>query len=340
MSRIQNFYNQIDVEEAESEVILRRIVTNVKLSSTNILMIICGAIICSVGLNKDLIAFVIGAKLVAPFLNTVMCIGYGFATFDYETVRKGFYSYMGRILIIVFVSSFYFYLTPLSQPSNVMISYSSPDIYDFLVAFAGGLVGIIHITRKEQNNANVGVGIAVTLLPPLCVIGYSIAHKSMYFFFGALYLFLINSFFIIIASYLFCRCFKIESPNENNYKYNVLIHVGMWLSFIVISIPIVFYATNYSLDFLRKNTVEEKINTFVSEIEDDNTFVIDYTIDYEEHIITVNLLTDDTGDYVDEEIGHYREIKDANDLKDYKVKFTFGVDDYLRFKDKLDYVSQ
>ncbi|WP_408582572.1 DUF389 domain-containing protein, partial [Myroides odoratimimus] len=73
---------------------------------------------------------------------------------------------------------------------------TSPTIYDVLIAFFGGLVGVISITRVEKGNPIPGVAIATALMPPLCTAGYGLATFNFSYFLGAFYLYTINCFFI------------------------------------------------------------------------------------------------------------------------------------------------
>jgi uncharacterized membrane protein len=71
-----------------------------------------------------------------------------------------------------------------------------------LIAFFGGLAGIIGATRSKNSNIIPGVAIATALMPPLCTAGYALAHANWHFFFGAFYLYSINCIFIAFSSIL------------------------------------------------------------------------------------------------------------------------------------------
>ena len=74
-----------------------------------------------------------------------------------------------------------------------------------MVAFFGGLAGILAGSRKEKSNVIPGVAIATALMPPLCTAGYGLAHGDWHYFFGALYLFLINAALIATSTTLIVR---------------------------------------------------------------------------------------------------------------------------------------
>ena len=78
----------------------------------------------------------------------------------------------------------------------------SPTVYDVLIAFFGGMAGIIAGASKlRSGNVIPGVAIATALMPPLCTMGYGISHLNWQYTAGAFYLFMINSVFIALATY-------------------------------------------------------------------------------------------------------------------------------------------
>jgi uncharacterized membrane protein len=96
-----------------------------------------------------------------------------------------------------------------SKKRNQLLSRTSPNIYDILIAFFGGLVGAIAITRVEKDQYLVWR--ATALMPPLCTAGYGLALGS-YKFFLTMYLYSINCVFICIS--FFYR----EVPKVSYYK--------------------------------------------------------------------------------------------------------------------------
>ena len=80
-----------------------------------------------------------------------------------------------------------------------------------LIAFFGGLAGVIAITRVEKGNPIPGVAIATALMPPLCTAGFGLATGNFKFFFGALFLYTINCVFIGISTFLIVKFLKYPS---------------------------------------------------------------------------------------------------------------------------------
>jgi uncharacterized membrane protein len=91
-----------------------------------------------------------------------------------------------------------------------LLARTTPSIWDVLIAFFGGLAGIIGATRSKNTNIIAGVAIATALMPPLCTAGYGLANGNWHYFFGAFYLYSINCVFIAFSSILIIWFLKIK----------------------------------------------------------------------------------------------------------------------------------
>lgn len=70
--------------------------------------------------------------------------------------------------------------------------------------------GIVAICSRSKGNVIPGVAIATALMPPLCTAGYGLATLQMHYFLGATYLFLINSIFIGLATFVGVKLFRFK----------------------------------------------------------------------------------------------------------------------------------
>jgi uncharacterized membrane protein len=129
-----------------------------------------------------------------------------------------------------------------------------------LVAFFGGLVGAIAVTRVEKGNPVPGVAIATALMPPLCTAGYGLAIGNFSYFFGAVYLYTINCFFICISTFLISKYLKYEPVNSLNTKYERKIR-NIISTLIVLMILPSFYLA-YSL--FQEKTYTQKVEQFIT----------------------------------------------------------------------------
>lgn len=176
-------------DKADDSQIDENLRSGVELRGTNLWVLMFAILIASVGLNVNSTAVVIGAMLISPLMGPIMGIGYGVGIYDAQLIRKSFRNLGIATLISLLVSTLYFILTPLSEAQSELLARTSPTIWDVLIAFFGGMAGIIGATRTKNTNIIPGVAIATALMPPLCTAGYGLANANWSYFFGAFYLY-------------------------------------------------------------------------------------------------------------------------------------------------------
>ena len=148
--------------------------------------------------------------LVSPLMGPIMGLGLSIGISDNELLRKSLKNYLTMVVISLIASTFYFLVSPLSDAQSELLARTRPTIFDVLIAFFGGLAGIVAGSRKQGGMITVvsGVAIATALMPPLCTAGYGLATGQLNYFIGAFYLFFINSFFIALATFIMVRYMK------------------------------------------------------------------------------------------------------------------------------------
>ena len=267
MNNIFNLHNG----EEDKEKVLATVKSNLSFSGPNLWVLACAILVASVGLNVNSTAVVIGAMLISPLMGPIVGAGFALGMFDFSLLRKSLKNLLLSTIIGLFVSFLYFLLSPYKEASSEIISRTAPNIYDVLIAFFGGLVGVIAVTRVEKGNPIPGVAIATALMPPLCTAGYGLATGNFAYFGGAMFLYTINCVFICIATYGIVKFLNYPAVEFVDKKKSDKIRI--WISVIValMVIPSVFFAyrfvnkQNYDLrvkNFLTKE-FEEKGNTII-----------------------------------------------------------------------------
>ena len=199
--------------------------------------------------------------LISPLMGPILGAGFALGTYNFLLLRKSIKNLLIATVVSLLVSAFYFYISPFKDVQSELLARTSPTIYDVLIAFFGGLVGVIAITRVEKGNPIPGVAIATALMPPLCTAGYCLATFNFSYFFGAFYLYIINCFFICIATFLLIKYLKypasatIEPKNEKHIRY------GITTLMMIMIIPSFYLAYNLFMKKKFTKTVEEFINS-------------------------------------------------------------------------------
>ena len=200
-------------DSASYEEIEERILSGGEVRGTNLCILVLAIFIASIGLNMNSTAVIIGAMLISPLMGGIMAIGYGLATGDFIQARNSTVGLLVQVFVCLVISTLYFTFSPISTASAELLARTNPTIWDVLIASFGGFAGIIGTTRKEKSNVIPGVAIATALMPPLCTAGYGLATKNLSYFGGAMYLFLINTYFICFTTVI-----GLIEINENGRK--------------------------------------------------------------------------------------------------------------------------
>lgn len=275
--------------------------------------LIFAIIIASVGLNVNSTAVIIGAMLISPLMGPIMGIGLGIGTNDFELVKKGGRNLLIATFISIVTSSIYFYITPLHEAQSELLARTTPSIWDVFIAFTGGLAGIIAATRREKSNVIPGVAIATALMPPLCTAGYGMAMGNWPFFFGALYLFFINSLFICISTYLIVRFLKFDKKHFEDPGVEKKVSRYILFTVLITIIPSIYFA----YDIVQKSIFENNAQKFIREQFDfTTTQVINRNLRYSKDEKEIDLLL--IGAQLDDNIINAIKAK----LKDYKLDGT------------------
>lgn len=259
-NKLWDFINLHNGEEDKQKV-LENVTANISFRGSNLWILACAILIASVGLNVNSTAVIIGAMLISPLMGPILGAGFALGTYNFLLLRKSIKNLLIATVVSLLVSAFYFYISPFKDVQSELLARTSPNIYDVLIAFFGGLVGVIAITRVEKGNPIPGVAIATALMPPLCTAGYGLATFNFSYFFGAFYLYTINCFFICIATFLVIKYLKypasatIEPKNEKRIRY------GITTLMMVMIIPSFYLAYNLFEEKKFTKTVEEFISS-------------------------------------------------------------------------------
>ena len=120
-----------------------------------------------------------------------LCVGVGISEFD--LIKRSFRNFATATVFSVITSTLFFLISPISEAQSELLARTQPTVYDVLIAFFGGLAGIVASSTKSKGNVIPGVAIATALMPPLFTAGFGLASGNLYYFFGAFYLYFHNT---------------------------------------------------------------------------------------------------------------------------------------------------
>ena len=271
------FIRNFDVrQEQENELdTIESIRKGVEFKGTNLWVLIFATFIASLGLNTNSTAVIIGAMLISPLMGPIMGFGLGLGISDFELIKRAFRNFATATIFSVIASTVYFLISPISEAQSELLARTHPTVYDVLIAFFGGLAGIFASSTKSKGNVIPGVAIATALMPPLCTAGFGLASGNLYYFFGAFYLYFINTVFISLATYLVVRLLRY--PKKVFLDKQRERQVTRYVSLIVIFTIVPSVYLSYQL--IQESYFNDRVRAFVTEVLDfPNTQLLSRTV--------------------------------------------------------------
>ncbi|WP_315515389.1 TIGR00341 family protein [Leptotrichia wadei] len=274
------------IKHEKYKILKRNIIEDSDFTKETMFILVCAMIIASIGLNTNSVAVIIGAMLISPLMSPIQSLGLGLSNGNLKRVYVSLFRLGIFILISVVSSTFYFLVSPINDATPQILARTYPTLWDVLIAIFGGIAGVIGKTEEDGGNVVPGVAIATALMPPLCVVGFGIAHGNLKIFLGAGYLFIINVFFIMIATLVGLKVYSgniFKAEGKISIKKQIIFYIGS----LIIIIPSIYTATTLVQDTARDNSLKK----FISK-ELNNYYVFDDSIDKKNKVITLKIVGD------------------------------------------------
>ncbi|QTE23932.1 DUF389 domain-containing protein [Polaribacter cellanae] len=259
---IKHFLNELfDFRhDTDHEATIEAIKADIPFKGATAWILIFAVFVASIGLNANSTAVVIGAMLISPLMGPILGLGMSFALNDINTFKKSLINLGTMIGLSLFASFMFFYFFPLSEDTSELLGRVSPDIRDVLIAFFGGLALMVARTKRGTIASVIfGVAIATALMPPLCTAGYGLAKGNFSYFFGAMYLFTINTIFIALAAFIVLKMlrfpmYKYANAAKRKRYATIASVVG-----VAVMIPAIFTFINV----FKENQINTEIRNFI-----------------------------------------------------------------------------
>ncbi|MBE8723021.1 DUF389 domain-containing protein [Sphingobacterium pedocola] len=264
---MNNIFGFFDLHQGEEkkETVLQNVIENISFRGSNAWILACAIVVASVGLNVNSTAVIIGAMLISPLMGPILGAGFALGTFDFPLLKKSLKNLLIATLISLTVSFLYFLLSPFKDAQSELLARTSPNIYDVLIAFFGGTVGVIAITRVNKGNPIPGVAIATALMPPLCTAGYGLAIGNLTFFAGAIFLYMINCVFICLATFTIVKYLRYPKVHYVDKKREKRITQSITFITLALILPSLYFAYNLYQERKYNNRVKQFVQQELSD---------------------------------------------------------------------------
>lgn len=206
------------------------------------MLLVLAAIIASAGVIGDSEATVIGAMIVAPLripiLGTVLAIVLGDRN---NLIRSAALVVSGGICAVAVG----FLMASLALNSGTIVSsaqlatWSQARLIDLVAALAVGVVGAIALVRRDISDTLPGVAIAISLVPPLTVVGISLQTGQNAQAWGAMLLFATNVTAILAVGVVTMALYRVPRLGFGNTTDDKPIRRGQAYLFIGVNLVLI-----------------------------------------------------------------------------------------------------
>lgn len=208
------------------------------------LMLVLSGVIAVAGVIADSTATVIGAMIIAPLSTPILGIGLGIVTGRAGAIGRNLVYVLISVGAVVAIGVIIAQVLP--NPTNVLSNSqvtgrTSPTLMDLLAALATGFAGAVAITRRDVGDVLPGVAIAISLVPPLGVIGVCLGSGAEWLALGALVLFLSNVLALVFACtvVLMFAGYARDAIETSHSARRGRAYTSLAVGFVIVIIPMV-----------------------------------------------------------------------------------------------------
>jgi uncharacterized hydrophobic protein (TIGR00271 family) len=277
-------------------------------------LIILSAGIAYLGLLLDSSAVIIGAMLIAPLMSPILSTAHGVVMGNGRMTRAAGSSTLNGVLVAVLVA---FFLSlalfgvgaPLTATDEIL-SRTSPNVLDLLVALLSGAAAAYAVSRSQLAAALPGVAIAAALVPPLCVVGYGLGTGQFEIAIGSSLLFITNLAAIVVAAAAIFLLLGFRPPlrleRGEEARRGLYLALAFLLVVAVVLVAITLVTNERAQDMA---TIESIVSTSVTPDEGE---VTDVEIDRQlrDYVVSYTII-DFTGDYNETDVDALQRAVDA-----------------------------
>ena len=209
------------------------------------ILLVLAAIIATAGVISDSTATVIGAMIVAPLMTPILGTALAVVLADRHHLMRSVGLVVGGALVVIAIALL---LGFLGAPLDAFVSNSQvsgrihPKLIDLVAALATGTVGAFALVRSDISDTLPGVAIAISLVPPLAVVGLLISVQRYSDAAGAALLFGTNVAAIIATGAVVLLVYRIRDVARSgglpvgNLRGRSLVVVGALV--VIVAIPL------------------------------------------------------------------------------------------------------
>lgn len=286
---LRRFRASLLLDEEDKKQAEGSIAHNAQLSFDYLLFIVLSAVVATFGLLSNSAPVIIGAMVLAPLMNPVLGIALGVVLGDLPLLLRGFRCLSVGLAIGFLIAGATTWLVPELSLTAEIAGRTHPTLYDLFIGMAAGAGGAMGQARRSVAGVLPGAAIAVSLMPPLCVTGISLAillgaspltdASAPAMIYGSALLWLANLAAInlaAIAIFVMLGFRKIrEGEGEKHFRRRVSISAVLVL---LLTFPLVAFLQQTIRQGREERTARLALSSFATEVLDEEAQLVNFRL--------------------------------------------------------------
>ena len=233
-------------------------------------LLVLAAVIATAGVVADSTATVIGAMIVAPLMTPILGTVLSAVTGDKANLALSLALVLSGALAVVAIGWLVGSLVTVDVVADTNTQVAGrvhPRLIDLVAAIATGAVGSFAMVRSDVSDTLPGVAIAISLVPPLAVVGLTLEAGATGQASGALLLFLTNVVAILLTGLVVMAIYRVTAAGASEAAAPGAMHrravVVVVASVIVLAIPLTESARRITRESLQRSDAETVATAWV-----------------------------------------------------------------------------
>ena len=257
---VKHYFHILKIDEERQKKVIEQIKENAEPDFDYILLLVFSTIIVSLGLIIDSAAVVIGGMIIAPLIWPVLALAIAVIKGNARGIKKALFTIIKSSLIIFAVSFLIGMISPSWIESSEIITRVKPTLFELFIALAAGFIGAFVVAHPKLSAALAGVVAAAALVPPLAIVGVTLAERSLAEAGGASLLYLSNLIAITFAAIILFLLVGVKFPRTEVSKTKAVGNIFWFIIFLVIIIiPLTLIMKDAIVENQEKAILEEVI---------------------------------------------------------------------------------
>ena len=173
------------------------------------LLVTGAALFALFGIALDSIPVLIGAMIVAPLASPILGLGLGIVAGNARLTLRSLFTLVIASLIAAIAVAVVTYILPPFSINGTFISFATHPLYDIAIALVAGAIAAYGSIRAKVGTAMTGIGIAVSLMPPLVAASLALSRSDLFLFRESFLIFIFNVGGILVGSIVVLAAFGI-----------------------------------------------------------------------------------------------------------------------------------